>query len=175
MEMRPGARNDIVTSDTREELSVLLGTTAGVEGETFRSAQPVLAAKAFPERDGRVRINLVPEIQHGENRLRQVVTSGVLRLESGRMKRVFEDMAIEAVLAPGQMLLVGTLPARSGSLGNRFFTQDSAGQLEQKLMILRVAQTQHDELLDSPDVLPLDEALSSPPGPAPAPAQVTAP
>jgi hypothetical protein len=166
IEVRSATHSEIIASDAQDEMVVLLCTPSGVEGETFHLALPVLTAKAYPEHDGRVRIKLVPEVQHGENRLRHVITPGMLRLESGKCKRVFEDMAVEAVLAPGHMLILSTLPDRSGSLGYRFFTQDGGGQLEQKLMVLRVAQTQHDELFDSTDILPLD-SLTETASPAP--------
>ena len=156
MELRPGVRSEIIASDVQDELPVLFCSQAGVEGEIFRLAQPVLDIKAYPERDGRVRIRMVPEIHHGENRLRHVFTPGMVRLESGKNKRAFDEMAIEAVLAPGHMLILSTRPDRSGSLGYRFFTLNPGGQLEQKLMIVRLAQTQHDALFDSLPVLDLD-------------------
>jgi len=118
----------------------------------------VFVIRARPERDGRVRIRLVPEVQHGENKLRYVGTQGVLRIEPGRTKRAFDDLAVEAVLAPGHMLLLGTLLDPPGSLGRRFFTQNVDGQVQQKLLVIRLAQTQHDDLFDSGDVLPLDLA-----------------
>jgi len=156
MELRPGVRSEIVASDVQDELPVLLCSQSGLEGEIFNSAQPVFDIKAYPERDGRVRIRMVPEIHHGENRLRHVITPGMVRLESGKSKRAFEEMAIEAVLAPGHMLILTTLPDRSGSLGYRFFTLNPGGQVEQKLMIVRLAQTQHDAVFDSLPVLDLD-------------------
>lgn len=159
MELRPGVRTDVVASDIQDELSVLRCSDAGLEGETFGSAQPVLVVRAYPERDGRVRVKVVPEIQHGESRLRFVGTQGALRIEPGRTKRAFDDLAVEAVLAPGQMLLLTTQLERPGSLGHRFFTQTADGQPEQKLLVLRLAQTQHDELFDAAEVLPLDQGL----------------
>jgi len=158
MELRPGVRTDVVASDTQDELSVLLCNAGGVEGETFRSAQAVFVMRAYPERDGRVRVRVVPEIQHGENKLRYVGTQGALRIEPGRAKRAFDDLAVEAVLAPGHMLILSTLLDRPGSLGYRFFTQDADGHVEQKLLVIRLAQTQHDELFDSTDTLPVDPA-----------------
>jgi len=172
MELRPGVRTDVVASDIHDELSVLLCGPAGVEGETFRSAQAVLVVRAFPERDGRVRIKIVPEIQHGESKLRYVGSQGALRIEPGRAKRAFDDLAVEAVLAPGHMLILSTLLDRAGSLGHRFFTQNTDGHVEQKLLVIRLAQTQHDELFDPAEVLPLDALMepdpqSPPSGPNP--------
>lgn len=156
MELRPGVRSEIVASDVQDELPILFCSQSGVEGEIFHLAQPVLEIKAYPERDGRVRVRMVPEIQHGENRMRHVLTPGIVRLESGKDKRVYDEMAIEAVLAPGHMLILTTLPDRAGSLGYRFFTLSPGGKLEQKLLIVRLAQTQHDALFDSVPLLDVD-------------------
>jgi hypothetical protein len=156
MEMRAGVRTDIVATDVQEDMPVLVCRPKGVEGESFCSAQAVLAVKAFPERDGRVRLKIVPEIQHGESRLRYVGTLGAMRIESGRPKRTFEDMAIEAVLAPGHILVMSTLLDRPATLGHRFFIQSIDGQTEQRLLVLRLAQTQHDELSEPADPVPLD-------------------
>jgi len=162
MELRAGARTEIVASDLQEETSVLLCNSAGVEGETFGTAQPILAVRAFPERDGRVRLKLVPEIHHGESKIRYVGTQGALRIEQGRAKRAFDEMAIEAVLAPGQILIASTLPQRSCTLGHRFFTERTDGRVEQKILVLRLAQTQHDELFNPAEVLPLDALPEKP-------------
>ncbi len=156
MELRAGVRTEVIASDVQEETPVLLCGSTGVEGESFRSAQAVLAIKAYPERDGRVRVKLVPEIHHGESKLRYVGMQGALRIEPGRAKRAFEEMTIEALLAPGQILLVSTLLDRPSTLGHRFFAENADGHVEQKLLVLRLAQTQHDELFEPADVLPLD-------------------
>ena len=44
------------------------------------------------------------------------------------------------------MLVLTCLPDRPGSLGHRFFTHECAGQAEQKLLVIRLSQTQHDGL-----------------------------
>jgi hypothetical protein len=156
MELRAGVRTEVIASDVQDEMPILLCCPTGVEGETFRSAQAVLAIKAMAERDGRVRVQLVPEIHHGESKLRYVSTQGALRIQPGRAKRAFEDMTMEAVLAPGHILLVSTLLDRPSTLGHRCFTENADGHVEQKLLVLRLAQTQHDELFEPADVLPLD-------------------
>lgn len=155
MELRAGVRTELIASDVQDEMPVLLCCPTGVEGESFCSAQAVLAIRVSPERDGRVRIRLVPEIHHGESRLRYVGVQGALRIQPGRAKRAFEDMTTEAVLAPGHIILVSTSLDRPSTLGYRFFTENADGHVEQKLLVLRLAQTQHDELFE-PDELPLD-------------------
>ena len=80
----------------------------------------------------------------------------MLRLEAGRPRRAFDEMTISATLSPGSMLLLSSVPRLPGSLGHHFFTEDN-GRLEQKLLVLRLAQTQHDELFTPPEVLQLPE------------------
>ena len=79
-----------------------------------------------------------------------------MRLEAGRSRRSFDESDLKSVLRPGQMLVMTGLPNRSGSLGHYFFAEDRSGQMEQKLLVVRLAQTQHDELFDPASVLPLE-------------------
>ena len=39
-----------------------------------------------------------------------------------------------------------SLPDRPGSLGHYFFTEQTKGAMEQKLLLIRVAQTQHNDV-----------------------------
>ena len=79
--------------------------------------------KSFPQPDGRVRLELVPELHHGQPRQRWIGEQGVLRLDASRPKRTFDDLALSAELAPGAMLVLSSLPNRPGSLGHHFFTE----------------------------------------------------
>ena len=80
----------------------------------------------------------------------------MLRLETGRPRKVYDDMTMTANLQPGSMLILSSLSNRPGSLGHYFFTQNDA-RLEQKLLVVRLAQTQHDGLFSPPEPLKLEE------------------
>lgn len=163
LQVRPGQRNEIVTSPLHDELPVLLWESNQLCGQTYRQAQSALTVRTQNQRDGRVQLHLVPEIQHGEPKQRWVGGQGVLRLEAGRAKKVFEHLSIAATLAPGQMLVMTNLPARSGSLGHHFFTDRQTGDTVQKLLVIRLSQTQHDDLIAPPEVLQLDEPAAKAP------------
>ena len=158
LQLRARQRSEIVASAVHEELPVLIHESGQLSGQTYAQAQALLAVKAFPQRDGRVRLELVPELHHDAARQRWVGSQGMMRLETARPRRVFSDMAVSATLSPGSMLVVGSLPSRPGSLGHHFFTEDN-GRLEQKMLVIRLSQTQHDELFCPPEVLPLEEDL----------------
>jgi hypothetical protein len=155
MHARPGQRHEIVTSGVYEQLPVLVWEGNQVGGRTYEQAQGVLALKAFPQTDGRVQIELIPELQYGQPKRSWVPDQGVWRSDFGRPKRTFEDLALTATLAPGSILVVASLPDCPGSLGHYFFTEKDI-RPEQKMLLIRLVQTPQDDLFAPSDVLPLE-------------------
>jgi len=149
LQLRTGTRSEILASGTHDLLPVLMRRGGELCGQTYRKAQAVFGVCAFAEPSGEVRLELMPEVHHDEARQRWIGDQGVLRLETSRPRRVFEELAISAELAPGDLLLVGSLPNRRGSLGHHFFSEDE-GCPQQKLLIVRLSQTQHDPLFSPP-------------------------
>ncbi len=135
-----GWRNELIASKTYDQLSLLERDGDQVRGRTYSKADGRFALKAFHEQDGRVRLELTPELQYGEAQQKWAASDGVLRPEAFRPKKVFEALRFEATLAAGQMLIISCLPDRSGSVGHYFFTEPNADQLAQKLLIIRMAQ-----------------------------------
>ncbi len=145
MPLRNAVRGEIVASEVYPELSVLISRPGDLCGQTYWQAQAVFAVVGLAQPDGSVRLELTPELHHDMPRQRWVGDQGVLRLESCRPKKAFDEMAIAAKLAPGEMLVVGHLPNKPGSLGHHFFTICN-GPPQQKILVVRLAQTQHDGL-----------------------------
>ena len=157
LQIRSGQRSEIITSGVYDELPLLLCDPGQVGGQTYRKAQAFLGIKTADQRDGRVRIELAPELHYGENRQRWIAEQGVFRLDAGQSRCVFDKMAVAATLAPGQMLVMTSLANRPGSLGHYFFTDQQSGLLEQKLLIVRLAQTQHDNVVQTNMTLNMEE------------------
>jgi len=149
-QLRAGARKELALGQHHDELPVLLRDATGhVSGKTYRQAQPIFAVKAHPLADGRVRLELVPEISHGNYRQRWAMDSqGVLRLDPGHESRALDDLKLEATLSPGHMLVLSTMPSRQGSLGCHFFSETSDQGTQQTLLLVRLSQTQHDGEFD---------------------------
>lgn len=156
VQVRAGQRTEIQTSGVYPRLPVLLCEARGLCGQEYSDAQGVLALRADPQPDGRVRLRLVPEVHHGQPRLQRIPTPGGVRLEPGRPRRAFDELALEATLQPGHMILLASLPHKPGSLGHYFFTQEVSGKREQKLVVIRVSQTQRDDLFGDEGPLPVD-------------------
>jgi hypothetical protein len=158
MTLRPGVHGQIVASEIYAQLPVLACEPDGLCGQTYCQAQGMLAITQYPQSDGRVRLELVPELYYDQAKQRWVGDQGAFRLEQSRPKRMFESLMVTATLAPGTMLLMTSLPNRTGSLGHHFFIE---GRDQQKLLLVRLAQTQHDDLFSPTEVLPLEEAPRS--------------
>lgn len=156
LQLRANQQSEIVTSEVYERLPVLTCDSGDVCGRTYPKAQGVLLAKALPDRDGRVRMDLLPQLQYGEVQQRFTGRYGAFKLETGRSRRDFDNLALSATLAPGSMIVMSSLPNRTGGLGHHFFTHQSSGKLEQKLLVIRLSQTQHDDLFSPEEPIPLD-------------------
>jgi hypothetical protein len=152
LQTRSGKRNEVIASGVYDHLPVLVAESGELRGQTYSQAQGLLALTAFPQADGRVRVDLVPEIHHDQTRQHWVGDQSMWRLEASRPKRVLDHLRISASLTPGTMMLLTSQSDRPGSLGHYFFTEGDAkdNRLEQKLLVLRVCQTQHDDLTSPP-------------------------
>ena len=161
IQARSGRRTEIVTQDILESIIVLVDDGEGVAGRTFDQAQPVLALKAFPNGDGSANLELIPEIQYGPPRQRWTGrANGMFQLEAGRDKQVFPHLKLDIKITPGQTLVV-TADGPARSLGGNFF-QGSTTDLPQKMLLIRLAQSQYDDLfapIDPPEELQLLEDL----------------
>ena len=149
LQTHAGQRYEIATSGVIEKMPILLSESGETRGLIYEQAQGIFALHVTPESDGRVRVELVPEVHYGETRQRYVADQAIFRCEPGRPKRAFEEMKLTALMGPGAMLLLGSQPKREGSLGHYFFLESNGrdDQLDQKLTLIRLCQTQHDDLV----------------------------
>ena len=142
-----GRAGKIVTSNVYDQLSLLTHDPDGqVRGKTFPHAQGYFTSEVDPQGDGRVRIALAPELQYGEARQEWVGEDGVFQMQTGQPKQTFDKLHLAATLAPNQMLVLASLADRPGSLGHYLFTEPKSGGTDQKLLIIRLADTKYDDL-----------------------------
>lgn len=160
LQMRAGRPTHFVCTGEQvrhPELSILMrGDNGEVRGQTYSKVMGFLALRAFPEGDGRVKIELVPSIEHGDPQRQYDPSEGMLRMEIRPNQEKYDSLRTESKLSSGQMLVVTAIPDRLGSLGYHFFTERNADRTMQKLVLIRLAQSQYDELF-SLEELPKSE------------------
>lgn len=149
LRIRGGRRANIVVmgeQQRRNEMSLLIrGADDRVEGRTYQQVQGLFAARAFPQGDGGVRLEMTPELEHGEAQKRFTAGEGMFKVEFGPPHEVIEQLRWSARLAPGQMLVVSMLPERIGSLGYQFFSELDGDATVQKMLLVRLTQCEYDD------------------------------
>jgi hypothetical protein len=143
--LRAGHRSIVKASPVYPSLPVLLSEEGDVRGYQLSDARCVLALKAYPLGDGRVKLGITPEIEHGESKTRFTGSEGMMIQQTSQDRLVLDRLRLDAVLNPGQTLIISTTPAIKG-LGEYYFSQLTGGAVERRLLLIRYAQTQFDDL-----------------------------
>jgi hypothetical protein len=150
MQVRAGRRGKIVVSNLLSHISILSKDEQGqVQGSAFDDAQCLFSLLAQPSGDGRTTLELTPEIEHGELRNRWVPVDGALMNQVGKSRQVYDQLRMELPLSAGQTLVIGATVEPSG-LGQHFFTLKEPTP-RRTLLLVRVAQTQRDDLFARPE------------------------
>jgi hypothetical protein len=118
-------------------------------GKTFDQVQGVYMLRAESVPGQRIKVQITPELHHGELRSRRVgnTQQGLFMSTVSREREVFEELALETELAPGDLLILGCLPKAKSSLGGVFHTASSGGQEERKLIVIRLLEVPKSEIL----------------------------
>ena len=145
IQSRAGLRNEIITSPQRRQMTMMISEEGKLKGETCYQATCKMIVRTFPQGDGRVKFELMPEVHHGEPRPNFVGGENAFRIEMSQQKQVIELLGMETTLSLGQTLVLGATENAIG-LGARFFTDESMGKPQPKLILIRLAQTQYDDL-----------------------------
>ena len=143
--LRQERRGEIVVSSTQDSLNVMSLDRGALQGRTYRQAQGVLAVKCRPQGDGRVLLDVVPELRHGPPRQSWVGGDGMMQLQTGQSKQAYEQLKMTTVLSPGQMLIIGPRPKPLLSLGRSMLTDPSSDAPTEKLLVIRLAGAAGDD------------------------------
>jgi hypothetical protein len=138
----------IQSSEVRDEAHVLLSQTGGMGGKTFNQEQGVYMLRAEAAPGQRIKVQITPELHHGELRNRRVGSQqGIFLSTVSREREVFEELTLQTELAAGDLLILGCLPGAKSSLGGVFHTASSGGQEERKLIVVRLLEVPKSEIL----------------------------
>lgn len=138
----------IPVCEPRDEAEVLVSENGRMGGNTFKKVRGVYKLQAESIPGQRVKVRIVPELQHGDMRNRTVGSDqGILLKIVSPDREVFEQLTMQTELAPGQLLILGCLPEAQASLGGVFHTELSSGAAERKLIIVRLLEVPPSEIL----------------------------
>lgn len=152
MQCRAGRRKELIVRPQLNDPLTILGVHQGQTlGNTFDRPTVLFDLRTLPHGDRTTTVELTPEVQHGELKQSFVSSEFGVRPETRRERMVWEDLKLQVKLRPREILVVGaTLPSKA--LGKAFFSTQLADQTEENLMLLlRVAETQTDDLFAPED------------------------
>jgi len=156
IQCRANQRRSVPIGVNCKELEVAPSAGDADPPSKYKDAQCHLALTVSPQGDGKVELELVPEIQHGPMHQRWIGQDGLFRLDASRNSVRFDELKVAATLLPGQSLVVSAVPT-AGGLGQAFARRDATGvddatrvaepaESPNRLILLRLAQTQFDDL-----------------------------
>ncbi|PHS01527.1 MAG: hypothetical protein COA78_22570 [Blastopirellula sp.] len=156
---RKGKRTELISSEILDELTPLVREYGKLHGETYYDAQCKFAITASGQDDGRVLLELTPEIHHGESRQNYREHQGMIRIEHRKQRKVFDKLEIKTLLNSGQTIIIGTTPDIKGP-GKAFFTDSKNSDSVRKLLLIRVAGSQYDNLFQAPKTVGENSAIT---------------
>lgn len=140
-----GKRGEYIVVSARPLVTVLHKRDGVLRGNAYHDAECKFVIRTFPQNDGRVEIEIMPEIQHGQPRQHFAGTEGMFKMETYKQRESMEQLTIRAKMTPGQtMILAGTEPLKGP--GQAFFERERDGNTRQHAILIRLAGSQFDDL-----------------------------
>jgi hypothetical protein len=143
--VRSGHRAKIKASPVHPALALLITENGTLHGHQLTDAQCLLAVRPYPQSDGRVKLSVTPEIDHGAVKTRWTGGEGIMIQQTGQDRLVLDRLAFDALLSPGQSVVVSGTETIKG-LGEHFFAETASGAAQRRILVIRLAQTQYDDL-----------------------------
>ncbi|MFN0019770.1 MAG: hypothetical protein ACKVP0_16055 [Pirellulaceae bacterium] len=149
IQCRSGQRAKILVTKQQDTLSLLVLEDSCVRGFPLSQAQCLFGLKTYPQGDGRAKIELTPEVEHGEMKTQFIGRDGAVQPQMGQDRVVLDKLRLSAMIAPGHVLMLSTTPEAKG-VGSSFFTETDSGTSYRRILLVRLAVTQYDDLF-APD------------------------
>jgi hypothetical protein len=109
------------------------------ESKEFQNARFVFRLKAERDQDGWARIEFLPEIHHGEYRLRRVPGGAGFQLRTSQDVYPLYSQRFSLMLNVGEMAVVTTDGENSSSVGGHFFLGDGENARVQRVLVVRLS------------------------------------
>lgn len=142
---RMGHPKHFALTETLPTMAWIMDSDGYLKGRSVQDAQCQAEIVSFPQPDGKVRIDVLPLIEHGQPKQRIDVSQQAFAFKVERDREKFQDLKINAEMIAGQTLVISQTPENAG-LGHVFFGGGSENSGGKKILLIRVAQTQLDEL-----------------------------
>jgi hypothetical protein len=113
--------------------------SGGPESNSYQNARCVFRVKVERVQDGWAKLEITPEIHHGEMRLRRFADEQNWSTRPSQLVDPQFDQKFTVELNLGEMVVLGAGDGDSTSLGHHFFRGGTTDSRTQRLLIIRLA------------------------------------
>jgi len=118
----------------------------GVKGGRYHAPHFMMMLQAFPVGDGSARVQLVPQLEHGQARRVVVAKESAIRTDERRDTIHWKGLGLDVQLQLGDCLVLGAASEPHG-LGEHYFrTRTRNSEVQDVILLVRVSE------LNAPDV-----------------------
>ncbi|MDO5581080.1 MAG: hypothetical protein Q4G69_08075 [Planctomycetia bacterium] len=133
-----------VREDVVSGIPVLTMEEGSLTGKTYEDARTNISISIRNIPDGSVQFELTPMLRYGAPQMKTKYKYGQLVRTQEQPTKTFNEFKSIHHLRPGQFLVMGASEETTCGLGRYFFTNGSDDR-DQKLFVIRLTITQHDE------------------------------
>jgi len=163
LEVRSGRRGEVIASPVYDRLPLMWRDGEKLQGKTLDKADGRFVLTATRHSDGRVGLDMIPEINYGKTEQKWIPIDGAFHLVSSQRKKIFKEMELRVDLSAGQMLMMTCRPDHPGSIGHYYFTEPLPDDgLAQRLIIIRLARAGSDHSFSEIVSAEIDPATGQP-------------
>ena len=149
LQFRAGRPAQIVMSNSvKENITVITSVSDYATAERFNQAQCIFQIRTYPQGDGNVRVELIPQIHHGSPKSEFRGQDGAWLLQTQRRVKEYSLLPIDTQIAPGESLVLSATGDNKG-IGRQFFVVNDDDSKTNHLLLLRLVHTQYDDLFSS--------------------------
>jgi hypothetical protein len=119
------------------ELALFESDSGQIWGKTYTNAQGQFSLITKPVNGGKVRFEVIPELEYGLPETRMYSRQGIMFTETGKPRKVYDTLKIAVDLLPGNWLILGPTSSNCGGTGRCFFVRGDE-QIEQRVIAIRL-------------------------------------
>jgi hypothetical protein len=152
LQCRAGRKYDVSLGNPVDRFDLDYFQAGIASKKKFEDARCLFAIRCFSVNSNGVTLELTPEVEHGPLRQNWVSNGGTFHVETTRKREAFDLLRMNVPLRHGETMLITSIPESNG-LGNALFVHPETNR--QRLLLVRLAQTQAEELFRAKETAPL--------------------
>jgi len=124
--------------ELEEDATIKLVNGGTVEERKFEQGHCVLRCRIERIQNGWARVDILPEIHHGESQMRRVARDDGWTMEAGQEVLPLYQQRFSVELNEGELLVLGDTGVDAKSLGSQFFHNETDDEQSEHILILRI-------------------------------------